>query len=186
MYLEKYQRTGSGRKPAIRHRKIHLRLSRLSATNADAASFTGCCFSDTLFQVLRGAESGEKILFMGISADADSYLSSFTLLLFYDPYLVNLSKGKLPFIISLLIIISGIFSGYLYLRSKRDVPLRQNALPQRQGLGFPIIMWSLQDDDKGFRWVIRNQELAMPSSRKSKYCWMGRQLPMPRPHWRRC
>ncbi|MBK1891356.1 hypothetical protein Undi14_15065 [Undibacterium sp. 14-3-2] len=81
----------------------------------------------------------------------------FTLLLFYDPYMVNLSKGKLPFIISLLIIISGIFFGYLYLRSKRDVPLRQNALPQRQGLGFPIIMWSLQDDDKGFRWVIRNQ-----------------------------
>ena len=81
----------------------------------------------------------------------------FILLLLYDPYLTGLSKGNLPFIISIGIILAGVISGYLYLRSQRELPQRQRALPQRQGLGFPILGWSIEIDEAGFRWVIRNR-----------------------------
>ncbi len=81
----------------------------------------------------------------------------FTLLLLYDPYLVGLSKGNLPFIIAIGIIFLGVVFGYLYLRSRREMPQRQHAIPQRQGLGFPIIAWSIENDEHGFRWVIRNR-----------------------------
>lgn len=81
----------------------------------------------------------------------------FLLLLFYDPYLTSLSKGNLPFIVAIGIIFFGIIAGYLYLRSQRDLPQRQRALPQRQGLGFPIIGWTIEIDEHGFRWVIRNR-----------------------------
>ncbi len=37
------------------------------------------------------------------------------------------------------------------------MPLRQRALPQRQGLGFPLISWSKEIDEAGFRMVIRNR-----------------------------
>jgi hypothetical protein len=81
----------------------------------------------------------------------------FTLLLLYDPYMVGLSKGNLPFIIAVGIIFFGMVFGYLYLRSRREVPQRQHATPQRQGLGFPIIAWSIENNEQGFRWIIRNR-----------------------------
>lgn len=81
----------------------------------------------------------------------------FTLLLLYDPYMVGLSKGNLPFIIAIGIIFFGMVFGYLYLRSRREVPQRQHAIPQRQGLGFPIIGWSIENNEHGFRWIIRNR-----------------------------
>ncbi|WMW80517.1 hypothetical protein RF679_18035 [Undibacterium cyanobacteriorum] len=81
----------------------------------------------------------------------------FVMLLLYDPYLTSLSKGNLPFIISIGIILAGVVGGYLYLRSQRELPQRQRALPQRQGLGFPIFGWKIETDDAGFRWVIRNR-----------------------------
>jgi len=84
-------------------------------------------------------------------------LAIFTLLLLFDPYLASLSEGNLPFIISIGIIVTGLLGGYLYLRSRREVPLRQRALPQRQGLGFPLISWSKEIDEAGFRMVIRNR-----------------------------
>lgn len=81
----------------------------------------------------------------------------FTLLLLFDPYLASLSQGNLPFIISVVILVAGILAGYSYLKSRRELPLRQRALPQRQGLGFPLISWSKQLDEAGFRVLIRNR-----------------------------
>ncbi len=81
----------------------------------------------------------------------------FILLLFFDPYLTSLSKGNLPFIIAIGVILVGTIAGYLYLRSQRDLPQRQRALPQRQGMGFPIISWTIETDEHGFRWIIRNR-----------------------------
>lgn len=59
----------------------------------------------------------------------------FTLLLIYDPDLAKLSKGNMPFIIAVGVIIFGVIGGYWYLRSQREKPSRQRALPQRQKPG---------------------------------------------------
>lgn len=51
----------------------------------------------------------------------------FTLLLLFDPELAAISRGNLPFIICLTVLVAGAFGVYLYLRGTRDVPSR-NAL----------------------------------------------------------
>ncbi|PRC93456.1 hypothetical protein [Solimicrobium silvestre] len=84
-------------------------------------------------------------------------ISIFVLLLNYDPYLASLSKGNVPFIIAMGASAFIVIFGYLYLRSQRTVPQRQRAIPQRQGLGFPIITWIIENDERGFRWIIRNR-----------------------------
>lgn len=61
----------------------------------------------------------------------------FMLLLFYDPAYSRLSQGNVPFIIAVVVIIIGIAGGYFYLRSQREKPSRQRALPQRQN-GKPV------------------------------------------------
>jgi len=81
----------------------------------------------------------------------------FILLLLYDPFLANLSKGNLPFIIAIGVIVAGLISGYLFWRSQRRIPQRQRAMPQRQGLGFPVITWTIENDERGFHWIIRNR-----------------------------
>lgn len=48
----------------------------------------------------------------------------FTLLLLFDPALSSISEGNLPFIISLVLLVSGAFGTYLYLRGQQDVPSR--------------------------------------------------------------
>ncbi|GGC76629.1 hypothetical protein [Undibacterium terreum] len=81
----------------------------------------------------------------------------FILLLVYDPFFVNLSQGHLPLIIAAAIIVLGTLFGYRYLRARRKVPLRQRSLPQRQGLGFPIVTWSIENNKQGFQWIIKNR-----------------------------
>lgn len=61
----------------------------------------------------------------------------FMLLLFYDPAYSRLSQGNVPFIIAVVVIVAGIVGGYFYLRSQREKPSRQRALPQRQN-GKPV------------------------------------------------
>ena len=81
----------------------------------------------------------------------------FTLLLLYDPFLVNLSRGNLPFLIASAIIVLCIIFVYRYLRARRQVPMRQHSMPQRQGLGFPIVVWTIENNKQGLQWIIKNR-----------------------------
>ena len=79
----------------------------------------------------------------------------FILLLFYDPDLIALSKGNLPFIFAVGIIVAGIIAGYLYLRSQRRTPIRQRLVPQRTQVGAPLLLWTIRNSED-FQWIIRN------------------------------
>lgn len=81
----------------------------------------------------------------------------FILLLLYDPFMLSLSHGNLPFFISAGIIMIGIGIGYRFWRAQRQVPQRERGMPQRQGTGFPIVVWKIESDKGGFRWVIKNR-----------------------------
>lgn len=82
----------------------------------------------------------------------------FMLLLMYDPYMLSLSKGNLPFFISAGVIMAGIGLGYWFWRSQRRVPQRERGgMPQRQGAGFPILVWTIEHDKGGFQWLIKNR-----------------------------
>lgn len=80
----------------------------------------------------------------------------FILLLFFDPYLSALSQGNVPFIAMSVACLLGLFFGYRYLRSLHEVPQRQGALPQRNGLGLPLIKWSFEIKENELQWVIHN------------------------------
>lgn len=81
----------------------------------------------------------------------------FILLLLYDPYLVSLSHGNLPFFVSAGIIMVGVGVGYRFWRAQRQVPQRERGLPQREGTGFPIVVWKIESDKGGFQWIIKNR-----------------------------
>lgn len=81
----------------------------------------------------------------------------FILLLLYDPFMLNLSHGNLPFFISAGIIMVGIGIGYRFWRAQRQVPYRERGVPQREGTGFPIVVWSVANDERGFQWLIKNR-----------------------------
>lgn len=81
----------------------------------------------------------------------------FILLLLYDPFLVNVSEGNLPFFISAAIIMLGVLAGYRFWRAQRQVPQRERGMPQREGKGFPIVVSKIATDNGGFQWVILNR-----------------------------
>lgn len=81
----------------------------------------------------------------------------FILLLLYDPFMFTLSHGNLPFFISAGIIMIGIGIGYRFWRAQRQVPQRERGMPQREGMGFPIVVWKIESDKGGFQWVIANR-----------------------------
>jgi hypothetical protein len=81
----------------------------------------------------------------------------FILLLLYDPFMLSLSHGNLPFFISAGIIMVGIGVGYRFWRAQRQVPQRERGMPQRQGTGFPIVVWKIESDKGGFQWLIKNR-----------------------------
>jgi hypothetical protein len=81
----------------------------------------------------------------------------FILLLRYDPFMVNISKGNLPFFIAAGIIMVGIGVGYRFWRARRQVPQRERGLPQRQSTGFPIVVWHIESGKGGFQWLIKNR-----------------------------
>jgi hypothetical protein len=81
----------------------------------------------------------------------------FILLLLYDPFFVNVSKGNLPFFISAGIIMLGVLAGYRFWRAQRQVPQRERGMPQREGVGFPIVVSKIATDNGGFQWVILNR-----------------------------
>lgn len=80
----------------------------------------------------------------------------FILLLLFDPYLSALSQGNVPFIATAVLSLLGLFFGYRYLRALHDVPQRQGALPQRNGLGLPLIKWVFDVKENELQWVIHN------------------------------
>lgn len=80
----------------------------------------------------------------------------FILLLLFDPYLSALSQGNIPFIATAVLSLLGLFFGYRYLRSLHEVPQRQGALPQRNGLGLPLIKWAFEVKENELQWVIHN------------------------------
>lgn len=84
-------------------------------------------------------------------------LLAFILLLLYDPFMLSLSHGNLPFFISAGIIMIGIGVGYRFWRAQRQVPQRERGVPQRQGVGFPIVVWKIESDKGGFQWLIKNR-----------------------------
>ncbi len=81
----------------------------------------------------------------------------FILLLLYDPFFVNVSKGNLPFFVSAGIIMLGVLAGYRFWRAQRQVPQRERGMPQREGMGFPIVVSKIATDNGGFQWVILNR-----------------------------
>jgi hypothetical protein len=83
-------------------------------------------------------------------------LVTFTLLMGYDPYFAKLSHGQLPFIAASTLLVVVLAGGAWYLRSRREVPLRERGLPQRAGMGFPIVRWELKRGIDGFQWIITN------------------------------
>jgi hypothetical protein len=80
----------------------------------------------------------------------------FTLLMGYDPYFAKLARGQLPFIAASTLLLLVLMAGGIYLRTRRQLPLRERGLPQRQGLGFPIVRWEVRQGKEGFQWVITN------------------------------
>jgi hypothetical protein len=81
----------------------------------------------------------------------------FSLLLLYDPFMLALSNGNLPFFISAAIIMVGIGAGYRFWRAQRQVPQRERGVPQREGIGFPIVVWTIESGQRGFQWLIKNR-----------------------------
>lgn len=84
-------------------------------------------------------------------------LLAFILLLLYDPYMQSLSEGNMPFFFSAGIIMIGVGVGYRFWRAQRQVPQRERGMPQRQGMGFPILVWTIESDQRGFQWLIDNR-----------------------------
>lgn len=81
----------------------------------------------------------------------------FVLLLLYDPYMLSLSHGNLPFFVAAGIIMVGVGVGYRFWRAQRQVPQRERGMPQREGMGFPILVWTVERDKRGFHWLIKNR-----------------------------
>ena len=81
----------------------------------------------------------------------------FILLLLFDPALLKIRKGNLPFFISAAVIMLGMVAGYRFWRAQRQVPRRERGMPQREGIGFPIVVWSIDTEHGGFQWRIRNR-----------------------------
>jgi hypothetical protein len=63
----------------------------------------------------------------------------FILLLLYDPLLGRLSAGNLPFIITAAVGMAILIAGYMYLRKRRRVPMRQRSGLVRHEMGFLIV-----------------------------------------------
>jgi hypothetical protein len=80
----------------------------------------------------------------------------FTMLLLYDPLLAQLSSGNLPFIIMAALGMLILIAGYIYLRKRRRVPMRQRSALVRHEMGFPIIVWRTEDTGQGFQWILKN------------------------------
>jgi len=80
----------------------------------------------------------------------------FILLLLYDPLLARLSAGNLPFIFMAAVAMGLVLAGYLYMRKRRRLPVRQRSTLVRQELGFPIVVWRTEMDAQGFRWILKN------------------------------
>ena len=101
----------------------------------------------------------------------------FILLLLYDPFMLSISQGNLPFFISTGLIMVGLGAGYLFWRSQRDVPQRERGLPQRQATGFPILVWKLETGQGGFAWVIRNRGTGYAIIKKVEILLDGKPMP---------
>ncbi|WP_343732783.1 hypothetical protein [Duganella sp.] len=80
----------------------------------------------------------------------------FTLLLLYDPLLGRLSSGNLPFIITAVVGMAVLIAGYMYLRKRRRVPMRQRSTLVRHEMGFPIVVWRTEANEHGFQWILKN------------------------------
>jgi len=81
----------------------------------------------------------------------------FILLLLYDPLWLSLQQGNQPFYFAAGIIMVGMGVGYRFWRAQRRVPQRERGVPQRQGTGFPIVVWNIASDKSGFQWQIKNR-----------------------------
>lgn len=80
----------------------------------------------------------------------------FILLLLYDPLLGRLSAGNLPFIITAAVGMAILIAGYMYLRKRRRVPMRQRSALGRHETGFPIVVWRTEANEQGFQWILKN------------------------------
>jgi hypothetical protein len=80
----------------------------------------------------------------------------FILLLLYDPLLGRLSAGNLPFIIMAAVGTAILIAGYMYLRKRRRVPMRQRSTLVRHEMGFPIVVWRTEAGEQGFQWILKN------------------------------
>ncbi|MRW89708.1 hypothetical protein GJ699_06910 [Duganella sp. FT80W] len=80
----------------------------------------------------------------------------FTMLLLYDPLLARLSSGNLPFFMMAVFCMAILIAGYIYLRQRRRVPMRQRGTLVRHDGGLPILVWRTEASEHGFEWVIRN------------------------------
>ena len=80
----------------------------------------------------------------------------FTLLLLYDPLFTTLSSGNLLFIIMAALMMAVMIGGYMYIRKRRRMPVRQRGGIIRKASGFPIIVWTVEVDKGGLRWTLKN------------------------------
>jgi hypothetical protein len=108
------------------------------------------------FRVCRAQNFIKKYFLLLLGLVGLPTLVLFTLLMGYDPYFAKLSRGQLPFIAASTFLLLVLAAGGIYLRTRRQLPLRERGLPQRQGLGFPIVRWEVKHGKEGFQWIITN------------------------------
>jgi hypothetical protein len=81
----------------------------------------------------------------------------FGVLLRFDPFYENLSKGNGPLVILFIIFLVVLYYVYRYFQTQKQKPHRGRAVPQRQTMGFPLIVWHIENTNGGYQWIIKNQ-----------------------------
>jgi hypothetical protein len=81
----------------------------------------------------------------------------FGVLLRFDPFYESLSKGNGPLVILFIIFLVVLYYIYRYFQSQKQKPQRSQAVPQRKTMGFPLIVWDIENANGGYQWIIKNQ-----------------------------
>ncbi|MBC3875286.1 hypothetical protein [Undibacterium flavidum] len=79
------------------------------------------------------------------------------LLLVFSPDMASVRAGNKPLFVVVIVFFVAAVLGYRYLRALGKLPSRQRAMPARHAIGFPIVVWSIEEQADGLQWIIRNR-----------------------------